>query len=30
MPFENDLPIYVAHGLKTPLEQLWPGVKSFQ
>ena len=30
MPYENDLPIYVAHGLKAPLEQLWPGVKSFQ
>ena len=30
MPYENHLPIYVAHGLKAPLEQLWPGVKSFQ
>ena len=30
MPYENDLPIYVAHGLTAPLEQLWPGVKSFQ
>ncbi|HMB25319.1 MAG TPA: hypothetical protein VKP08_20900, partial [Anaerolineales bacterium] len=30
MPFENNLPIYVAHGLKTPLEQAWPGVKSIQ
>ena len=29
MPYENDRPIYVAHGLKSPLEQLWPGVKSF-
>jgi hypothetical protein len=30
MPYENNLPIYVAHGLKTPLEQLWPGTKTFQ
>jgi dolichyl-phosphate-mannose-protein mannosyltransferase len=30
MPYENDLPIFVAHGLKAPLEQLWPGVKTFQ
>lgn len=30
MPFENHLPIYVAHGLKASLEQLWPGVKNFQ
>jgi len=30
MPYENDLPIYVVHGLKAPLEELWPGVKSFQ
>ncbi|HSJ88626.1 MAG TPA: glycosyltransferase family 39 protein [Anaerolineales bacterium] len=30
MPYENHLPIYVAHGLKTSLEQLWPGVKNFQ
>ena len=30
MPYENHLPIYVAHGLKAPLEQLWPGVKDFQ
>ncbi len=29
MPFENHLPIYVAHGLKAPLKELWPGVKSF-
>ena len=30
MPYENDLPIYVGHGLKAPLKQLWPGVKNFQ
>ncbi len=30
MPYENNLPIYVAHGLISPLEQLWPGVKAFQ
>ncbi|HLO28024.1 MAG TPA: glycosyltransferase family 39 protein [Anaerolineales bacterium] len=30
MPYENNLPIYVARGLKSPLEQLWPGVKVFQ
>jgi hypothetical protein len=30
IPYENNLPIYIARGLKTPLEQLWPGVKTFQ
>jgi len=30
MPFENNLPIYVAHGLNAPLQELWPGVKNFQ
>jgi hypothetical protein len=30
MPYENNLPIYVAHGLKMPLAQVWPSVKSFQ
>jgi hypothetical protein len=30
MPYEDNLPIYVAHGLKTPLKQLWPSAKSFQ
>jgi hypothetical protein len=30
MPYENNLPVYIAHGLKTPLEQLWPGTKTFQ
>jgi hypothetical protein len=30
MPYENNLPIYVAHGLNAPLKELWPGVKSFQ
>ncbi len=30
MPYENNLPIYVAHGLKTPLKQLWPTAKNFQ
>jgi hypothetical protein len=30
MPYENHLPIYVAHGLNAPLEELWPGVKNFQ
>jgi hypothetical protein len=29
MPFENNLPIFVGHGLKAPLRELWPGVKSF-
>jgi hypothetical protein len=30
MPYENNLPIYVAHGLNAPLKELWPGVKNFQ
>lgn len=30
MPYENNLPIYIVHDLKTPLEQLWPIVKTFQ
>jgi hypothetical protein len=30
MSYENNLPIYVAHGLKIPLEQEWPGTKNFQ
>jgi hypothetical protein len=30
MPYEDNLPIYVAHGLKTPLKQLWQSAKSFQ
>jgi len=30
MPYEDNLPIYVAHGLKTPLKQLWPSAKTFQ
>ncbi len=30
MSSENNLPIYVAHGLKMPFEQVWPGTKGFQ
>ncbi len=30
MPYENNLPIYVARGIKTPLEQLWPNAKHFE
>jgi hypothetical protein len=30
MPFENDSPILLARGIKTPLQQAWPAVKFFQ
>ena len=30
MPYENNLPIYVCKGLKTPLEVLWPQAKHFE
>jgi hypothetical protein len=30
MPFENNAPILLARGIKTPLQQAWPAVKFFQ
>jgi hypothetical protein len=30
MPYENNVPILLARGIKTPIKQAWPGVKSFQ
>jgi hypothetical protein len=30
MPFENNSPILLARGMKTPMEQAWPNVKFFQ
>jgi hypothetical protein len=30
MPFENNSPILLARGMKTPMEQAWPTVKFFQ
>ena len=29
MPFENHAPIYITRGLKAPIDQLWPQVKSY-
>ena len=29
MPYEQDLPIYVARGLTRPLSEIWPAVKHF-
>jgi hypothetical protein len=29
MPYENDLAIYLARGLRQPIDQLWPKVKTF-
>jgi hypothetical protein len=29
MPYENDLPIYVARGLRQPLAAIWPGLKHY-
>lgn len=29
MPFENDLPIFLARGLRQPLAELWPRLKRF-
>jgi hypothetical protein len=30
MPYEQDLPIFVARGLKRPLREVWPAVKHFE
>jgi hypothetical protein len=30
MPYEQDLPIFVARGLKRPLSEVWPGTKHFE
>jgi 4-amino-4-deoxy-L-arabinose transferase-like glycosyltransferase len=29
MPYENNAPIFIARGLKAPLDQAWPTVKDF-
>jgi 4-amino-4-deoxy-L-arabinose transferase-like glycosyltransferase len=29
MPFENGAPIFIARGLKAPIEDAWPGTKDF-
>ena len=29
MPYENDQPVWIAHGLKAPIEQIWPMTKSY-
>lgn len=29
MPFENNLNIYIARGLKKPLKEIWPGLKFY-
>ena len=30
MPYENDLPIFVARGLIRPISEIWPSVKHFE
>jgi hypothetical protein len=30
MPYEDLLPIFIARGLRLPLDQVWPGVKVFR
>ena len=30
MPYEHDLPIFVARGLIRPLHEIWPAVKHFE
>jgi 4-amino-4-deoxy-L-arabinose transferase-like glycosyltransferase len=30
MPYENDIPIMVCRGIKKPLAELWPSIKSFR
>ena len=30
MPYENDLPIFLLHGIKVPIEQAWPQTRFFQ
>jgi hypothetical protein len=29
MPYESNLPVYLARGLKLPLKQLWPRLKHY-
>jgi hypothetical protein len=29
MPYERDLPIFVARGLRRPLAEVWPRVKHY-
>ena len=29
MPYENGAPIFIARGLKAPIEEAWPAVKDF-
>jgi hypothetical protein len=29
MPFESDIPIYIARGLKRPIKEVWPEVKEY-
>ena len=29
MPYENNLPIYIARNLKIPINQLWPEIKHY-
>lgn len=30
MPYENNLPLFVCRGLKTPIEELWPQLKHYE
>ncbi len=29
MPYENDQPVWIARGLKAPIEKIWPLTKSY-
>lgn len=29
MGYENDLPVYICRGLKRPLAEIWPGIRSY-
>jgi hypothetical protein len=29
MPYENDNPIWIARGLRVPIQELWPRIKHY-
>jgi hypothetical protein len=29
MPYENNQPVWIARGLRVPLDELWPDLKHF-
>jgi len=30
MPYENNRPVWIARGLKAPLEEIWPGTRHYE